>query len=310
MKYLLFIPMLLPFSLQGYELVKNSGKLGSPNYSVGLSSGLKEDNLKWNIAGPATIGGRTYNPDILSELEWKKLKSYYSKIALKGDDGRYALKLSAGYGVSYDGEVRDSDYLYSGRSGEFSRSISSGKGSESFDYLAALGYKYDIKNTLFILLVGYEWNEQHLKIKNAKGVIGAPTSAYAGLDSKYKTLWKGPYVGGDYEFRPTTNSKVMLGYSYHWLGYEGKGYWNLRADFAQNPSFKHTGNGSGHKMNMQVDYDITSNWSLNLKGEYRKFKIENGDDITYFSNGASGYNKLNEVKWESYALMLGVGYRF
>lgn len=311
MKYaLLASALLLPFSAQAYELVKNSNKMGNPNYSIELSSGLKEDNLKWNIAGPTTIGGATYNPDVLSELEWRKMKSSYTRLSIKGDDGRYALKLSASYGIAYDGEVQDSDYMYSGRQGEFSRSISDGTGSESYDFLAALGYKYDISNTLFVLLVGYEWNEQHMKIKNAKGVIGAPTSAYAGLDSEYKTLWRGPFIGGDYQFRPTNNSEVTLGYSYHWLDYEGKGYWNLRSDFAQDPSFKHTGSGGGHKFNLQVDYDITQRWSLNLKGEYRNFEIKDGNDYTYFSNGSSGYNKLNEVKWESYALMLGVGYRF
>jgi len=296
--------------LEAYELNKESLTKKGARYSLELSTGLREDRLKWNIGGSISANGQVYNPDILSELEWKKLRSHYSKVTLKGDEGRFALKLSFGYGSSFDGEVRDSDYFYSGRSGEFSRSISDSKGSEFYDYLAAIGYKYDIfENSMFIFFLGYEQNIQKLKIKNGVSEI-PPSGAISGLDSRYETVWRNLFVGGDFQFRPTQNSELLLGYNYYWSSYEGKGYWNLRTDFSQNPSFKHTGNGGGYSLTLDYTYFFAQNWGANLKGEYKDMKIKNGDDITYFSNNTSSRTNLKEVDWSSYYLNLGLTYRF
>lgn len=276
-----------------------------------LSAGLRNDNLRWSISGPVTIGGVSNTPDILSELEWKNMRSYYSKMTLKGDDRRFALKLSFGYGKSFEGKVRDSDYFYSGREGEFSRIVSDTTGSRSYDYLAALGYKYDIaQRYLFLFFLGYEQNMQKLRITNGNIEIPQNLASISGLDSRYETIWKSVFVGGDFQFRPTSSSELLMGYYYHWLDYEGKGYWNLREDLSQNPSFKHTGKGSGYRLNLDYNYYFSDNWGVNLKGEYRDFKIKDGDDLTYFSDGSSSVTKLNEVKWNLYELMVGVSYKF
>lgn len=311
MRYFFIFLLVFMVSANAYELHKESKSKKGARYSAELSAGLRNDNLKWNISGPITIGGVTNTPNVLSELEWKNMKSYYSKITLKGDEGRFALKLSFGYGKSFDGKVRDSDYFYSDRQGEFSRSSSDTTGSESYDYLAALGYKYDIlEKYLFLFFLGYEQNVQKLKITNGNIEIPQGFGTISGLDSRYETKWRGVFVGGDFQFRPTVNSEFLMGYYYHWLNYEGKGYWNLRSDFAQSPSFKHTGNGNGYTLNFDYNYYFSDNWGLNLKGEYKDFKIKDGDDLTYFSDGSSSVTKLNEVKWDSYNIVAGVSYKF
>lgn len=310
MKKAAFLFTTLIVSTQAYDTYSQEVENPKAKYYIELSTGLREDNLKWNIAGPAVIGGVTYNPNILSELEWKNLKTWYNKIDLKGDQGRFALKLSFGYGQTFEGDVQDSDYLYSGRGGEFSRSKSDPKNSEMFDYLAALGYKYNItESSLFIFFVGYEWNQQKLKMKN--GVQEIPASgSFNGLDSKYETLWQGALIGGDLDLALTPSQRLLLSYSYHFLDYEGKGYWNLRTDFQQDPSFKHEADGGGHKVNLEYTYFLNRHLGLNLKGEYRYYKVENGKDHTYFSNGSTSTTKFNESVWESYGVNAGITYRF
>lgn len=301
---------MLAASLQAYDTYNGQAADPKAKYYVELSSGIRQDTLKWNISGPSVIGGVTYNPDILSELEWKDLKTWYNKIDLKGDEGRFALKLSFGYGSTYDGDVRDSDYLYSGRTGEFSRSKSEAKDSSMYDYLASLGYKYNLsESSLFIFFLGYEWNQQKLKIKNGVQEIPA-TGSINGLDSKYETLWQGAFIGGDFDLTLTPSQKLLLGYSYHFLDYEGKGYWNLRTDFQQDPSFKHTANGGGHKINLEYTYFLNTNLGLNLKGEYRYYKVKDGNDDTYYSNGTSSSTGFNEAVWTSYMVNAGITYRF
>ena len=52
-------------------------KVGA-NYSLGFEIGERTDELLWNIGNADFISnGITYHPDILSELQWNDISSYY-----------------------------------------------------------------------------------------------------------------------------------------------------------------------------------------------------------------------------------------
>jgi hypothetical protein len=50
--------------------------------------------------------------------------------------------------------------------------------------------------------------------------------------------------------------------------------------------------------------------SISLNGNYQKWDTDPGTDKTFFADGSTVTIPLNEVNWESWAIMLGANCRF
>ena len=83
----------------------NANKL---NNSIFYGFGERQSEVDWNIAG--NLLGT--NPNVISELEWKKIKSHQFLLGSVLQDGDYFLKFFGEYGYVYDGRNQDSDYNY------------------------------------------------------------------------------------------------------------------------------------------------------------------------------------------------------
>jgi hypothetical protein len=131
-----------------------------------------------------------------------------------------------------------------------------------------------------------------------------------GLDSTYTAYWYGPWLGmqADYAF----NEKISLttGLQVHFVEFYAQADWNLRSRFAHPVSFEHEAEGTGVVWNFKGFYRLNEQWSALLNANIQNWEADDGTDRTFFSDGGVGRSQLNEVKWESYALMTGVQYRF
>lgn len=214
--------------------------------NLDLTFGLRKDTLRWNIAD--TDG----TPNILSELAWTNIE--IAELKLRGDhtaNSGWHVRATTAYGWIYDGKNQDSDYNGNGRTLEFSRSNNDAKNGNTLDVSLALGHRFRINQDAaqppiyLIPLLGYSQHEQQLRITNGHQTIPA-TGAFAGLNSTYRTKWKGPWLGLELLGEGANNLSSFLLVEYHIADYYAEANWNLRTDFQHPKSFEHWANGKGY----------------------------------------------------------------
>ena len=281
---------------------------------LSLSTGFRVDDLNWNIAG--NISGS--NPNVLSELTWSDLETLQAAVRGRALVNEWLyLRGSLGYGWTLSGENQDSDFSGNDRTQEYSRSSNSADGSTVLDAALGLGYQFAFFSGKFRLspLLGYSYSSQALSLKDGVQVIATPgktppAGPIQGLDSTYDASWMGPWLGIDLSFDISESLTLLGSFEYHWATFEGEGDLNLRNDLAHPTSFDHQADGKGFLIMLGAEYLLTGPWSLNLAFTYLKWSTDPGLDRLYYANGSVAETRLNEVNWDSYALMLGLVYRF
>ena len=284
-----------------------------PELSFQIEGGYRTDDLDWNIAG--NLQGSS--PNILSELTWEDVEIYQLKIKGKfdvGDGGSLPfttfVKGEFGYGWIVDGDNQDSDFEGDNRTLEVSRSTNSTDGDDVIDLSFGFGFSFHfLKDKLSLSPVfGFSYNEQNLNITDFFQTI-PPAGPFAGT-STYKTEWKGLWAGFDIKYLPTTKFSLFGSFEYHWGDYEAEADWALRPDFAHPRSFIHEDDFSGISVSGGASYDLTTKWSCGINATYLKWKTDVGTDRTFFADGSTSETQLNQVNWESLAVMVSIAYSF
>ncbi len=280
-----------------------------------VSTGYRIDGFDWNIAGDA----RGNNPNVLSELTWRDLRTFQAEGAVRTFmNDVFCLRASLAYGRIYDGGVQDSDFARNNRTQEFSRSDNSANDGDTLDALAGLGYQFKTGRLRFIPLAGYSYHKQNLTLKNGfqtlsvpvPGETPAPVGPIAGLHSSYDATWKGPWLGFDLFFQACERLALLGTFEYHWADYEAKADFNLRNDLAHPVSFEQEADGTGFVLKVGAAYALKGPWSLGLNVKYEQWSTDPGMDHAYDVHGSSVATRLNEVNWNSLAIMLSLTYRF
>ena len=75
-------------------------------------------------------------------------------------------------------------------------------------------------------------------------------------------------------------------------------------------SFEHDADGQGIVLYADWNIFFKQNWALNLSGIYQTWDTDAGLDRVFTADGDILETRLNEVEWSSFAIMLGVIYRF
>jgi hypothetical protein len=279
-------------------------------FKTSLKKGYQRNNLNWNIAAP---GDR---PNILSELQWKKISSQMVEAGLTityADSLQFEGNL--GYGYTFYGRNQDSDYYLNNRQGEFSRSNNASNSGSILDFSTAVGYQFMFGNNATYAFhltpkAGFSYHSQLFKMTDGVQTIPA-YGGFAGLNSSYEATWLGPWAGITAEMLFAGQVSLQNSIAYHLTKYQGTGNWNLREDLQHPKSFKHKANGDGIVISSSAGYLINSDWTVRLSADYQRWKADRkGIDTVFGSYGGIGHTKLNEVNWNSYGFNLGVEYNF
>jgi hypothetical protein len=285
-----------------------------------LSAGYRTDQLNWHIAG--NLQGT--NPNVRSELSWSGLRIYQLKLANRTVImDRVYLRGHLDYGTVIAGDNQDSDYNGDDRTQEFSRSVNGVDGNDVWDGSIGVGPRFSFFASTMVVcpMIGYAISEQDLNIVDGYQVFTAPpfttpTGPIAGLDSRFQTRWKGPWLGVDLFFSipgttaPFTHVGVIFTGEYHWADYDAEADWNLRSDFAHPVSFSHEADGSGYMAGAAILFEIKNRWGFHAGMNVKEMTTEPGLDRTYYADGRTGDTRLNEVRWRSFTFEAGLSYRF
>lgn len=283
-----------------------------------LSTGYRQDELKWSIADPSGT------PNVLSELEWKNIQSWEAKAQahMLLIDIIY-LRASADYGRIFNGHNRDSDYAGDNRTLEFSRSKATSNQGEVFDFSGGAGWHFDIclcESVLQLVpLIGYSYSEQHYRDHDGVLVINSGFSplgdelplgdlgSFPGLHSNYRAKWRGPWIGVD-ALLPLCGYDLFATFEYHRTKYHGTAHWNLRTDFVRDFQQK-ANHGYGFYASTGFKKPLTCGGFWGLTGSYTWMKSGHGTDTTFFATGPET-TRFNGAKWYSWSILADVGIVF
>lgn len=276
-----------------------------------LNSGYRIDNLHWNIAGDLTGA----NPNILSELTWTKVRILQiNGLATAPLRQSLFLQGSMNWGVIILGNNQDSDYQGDNRTQEFSRSNNNGNGDNALDLSVALGYNLTGNKSKFRLapMIGFAFNQQNLRLTDGYQTINidpdtktvGDTGPISGLNSTYKASWFGPWLGTGFTGNLSPKLTLLFGFEYHLANYYGEGNWNLRDDLTHPISFTHNADGNGYIWSAGANFSPSPQLNLTLKYYSSAWFAGPGIDRVFGADGAMGETCLNEVIWNSRAVML------
>jgi hypothetical protein len=310
----IFVFFILLLSLLSFLLCPRFAQSADIKTDLSLSTGYRVDDLNWSIAG--NLSGT--NPNVLSELTWSDLQTLQAAVTGRAlvNEWLYA-RGSFGYGWAFSGTTLDCDFSGNDRTQEYSRSTGSADGSTVLDAAIALGYQFSLLSRRLRLspLLGYSYSAQALTLKDGVQVIATPgltppAGPIQGLDSTYDASWLGPWLGIDLSFEITERLLLFASFEYHWASFDAEANLNLRNDLAHPKSFEQDADGKGWIIALSADYVLEGSWSLSLAFTYQKWSTDPGVDRLHYATGSIAETRLNEVNWDSYALMLGIVYRF
>jgi hypothetical protein len=286
-----------------------------PRLDLTLGADYRQAEMDWNIAGD--IFGT--HPNVQSQLRWDDLEIAQVNAALHAELDQVVVEAKGAYGGIVDGSNQDSDYLADNRQLEFSRSDNKG-GGELTEGSLGVGYRLRLDGkaaghyTFIIPMLGYSLLRQNLQIRDGVQTIPA-AGPFTGLDSRYDTEWRGPWLGAVLQMAAGPRTMLVLAMDYHWAEYEAKADWNLREDLAHPVSFRHAGTGSGIVAALTLIHDLTRHWSVMARLEAEHWRIDAGRDTLYAVDPDTGVKqtlvtRLNAVEWQSHAAGVAVRYRF
>lgn len=266
-----------------------------------LASGYRTDKLNWNIS--------VCCPKALSELSWKNLKTYQ----LTGG-GRTLWKNSIymrgslSYGWTRDGDTRDSDYrLENSGAVETIRSNSKADDGSTLDASIGLGYPFTFKSERLkiIPLLGYSYHKQKLTRKD--GFQSIPSyQSLEGLSDTFIAQWTGAWIGADLLYKLRKRLTLAGSIEYHWADYKADKDFNRRADLK---SISQDANGTGVIISISGDYAITEQLSIDIKVTHQEWSTGSGMNKFFKTDGTTDVTRLNEVNWDSQAVMVGIAYK-
>lgn len=270
-----------------------------------VSSGIALDRLEW------TIGPSSSFP--ISELVFEGTiwqTTFTTQWA--SDASRWFFEGTAGFGSVLSGSVVDSDFSLPQMQGLSSRSDSDIDGHNSLLFSLEGGYRiWTTDRWVVSLISGFTWTQVRYQIKNGDQTFPSGGANLSGLNSEYRARWYGPNIGFRWntDLRPLPLFFFLEGRFWPVIQYSGKGTWNLRADFEQDPSFTHKDdNGYGGDVTATLRYPITNHWILEGGWTGRFLRTSNGTDRTFFSNGTEGKISLLDVSQDTHWFRLGLQY--
>lgn len=253
---------------------------------LSLGAGYQQENFRWSIAG----NSNGQNPNIYSELKWKKIGGPSIHAALQWNIWK-ALFIDAAYSRAFltTGTVSDKDYAGDNRTQNIYDETFSGR--EGFLQSFAAGVGYNIlqqKKWTLAPAIGYTILKQRL-------FLADPGGTYSNLHSSYQTNWKGPYIKINTSLQINNHLKLAAGLGFQQLNYTAKANWNLIDAFSHPLSFKDDAKGYG--LDGNIRYIVALGKAVNVYAGLSGYHSQTsaGVDELYLATGEVRKTQFNEA---------------
>jgi hypothetical protein len=290
------------------------------NFVVTPSIAYRYDVFKWSIPH-----SRFTNKKV-SELIWKNhIIQPGIKIETEPKTNQFTFLGQAKYGYILQNQSKSWDYdwwVQKDNTGNIishlhSKTLSSVRGNV-LDLSGAIGYSVNLFNyNLLTFYLGYDYSDY--RNKNYGSFQLAYNANYLEhpfnkLVSKYYFNTQDPWVGISLKTLLNDKFSITPTVKYYSFKYIGKGYWLLRDDFKQNPSFKHTAKGQGLGFDVDFLYKYNDNLDLKINLATQKFKMKKGQDQTFYATDIRGpevtsIGKLFDLSFISSSISAGIKYK-
>jgi opacity protein-like surface antigen len=288
---------------------------------VGARAWYTSGYTKWNF----TAGDPPVNP--LSELRWRGTDTVIAEANVDLVWRTLVVMLRLGGGRPHDGAFLDDDFFSDNYRDRFSHTRSGIDDSHIFYAMGDVGYRalqwHDAMSGtrgFLDVFVGYQYQEEKYVAFGLTGTFGllpfipiepqaVPTSTKVITHTyRFHSLRLGARavvpLGGKFAFRL---GGVLLPYTRTEL----EDIHHLRTDFAQDPSGRSRADGGfGYQVDAGLTYRV---WKgLSVEAGYRVWRLDSGSgtETTFFSDGTTARDKLNEIIVERGGPYFGLQYRF
>jgi hypothetical protein len=291
------------------------------NFIVTPSVAYRYDVFKWSIPSDR------FPQKKLSELVWKNhIIQSGIKIETEPTPNQFTFLGQVKYGYILNNHSKSWDldwFVHKDRLGNIvseqnskTRSVVRGN---ILDLSGAIGYSVNLfNNNLLTFYFGYDYS--NYRNKN----YGARQLAYNQNDllylsnklfQKYYFKTQSPWLGLSLNTPLNDKFSITPTIKLYSFNYIGKGYWVLRDDLEQNPSYKHNAKGTGLGFNLDFVYKYTKNLELTINLETKKFKMKTGKAQAFYVdqtilNPKVSTDKLYDLSLVSSAISVGLKYKF
>jgi hypothetical protein len=263
-------------------LLQGASVFGQDRLQVQVSGGYTREDLNWSIAGNSA----GQNPNIYSELKWRAVGGISTGAALSWQLWRRLVVFAEGSRVfTLSGTASDRDYGGDNRTNPvYGQSFESHSGYAYTSFLGA-GYRLWEGGRLELTpAVGYGFSGQRLSIQGD-----------GGLNSWYKTGWKGAVVRVSGVLKIDGRWGLLFGGAYHQVNYRADADWNLIRTFSHPVSFRHWADGYGLDGELGIKYATGRHVAVVLAGDYFTGRTGKGIDELYLASGQTSQTQLNGV---------------
>ena len=259
--------------------------------AISLSAIQQHDDFKWSIAGD--LNGE--NPNILSELSWKDLRSrgfkLETEIPLKK---QFFFKGAFSQLYILNGTATDIDYADDGRQTPVFRADLNSNDGYFRNYQLQIGTYLRYKKIEISPYLGYVQQKQFLILSDDQL-----------LKSSYKSFWKGIAAGIDLSTQ-LRKFNIKASTQYHQLCYNAYADWNLIDEFAHPLSFKHVAKGFMVSQDLGLSYKMSKHIRPFLNVAYGYWSTGAGIDELFYADGRTAKTRLNDVSRNSYHIGIGL----
>ena len=299
-KYIVLLFLLPASILSKAQRVINPEPAARPaRLTFALSAGYQSEDLRWSIAG--NMQGA--NPNILSELKWKKLAGPTLEAAVKWKCWKsFELRSTFSRHFITSGSVTDMDYQGDNRTNRsYYGAFDANKGM-SFSWRTTLEYPLHLSRLVTLTpSLGYALHEQSLYLLSSD-----QTGTAAGLKSTYATKYEGAVLGLRGDLRFSTHLSLEAALFYDIVRYRGRANWNLISTFRHPISFEDQANGFNLEGNVKLNYSLNSRWMLFLTADILHSETGTGTDWLYLQTGQNVPTQFNGAVRDYFRTAIGV----
>ena len=286
------------------------------NFIVTPSVGYRYDVFKWSIPNSEFTNKK------LSELIWKNYiiqPGIKIEIEPKSNQFTFLGQIKYGYILKNLSESWDYDWYVAPDetgniiSGLYSKTKSAVKGN-ILDLSGAIGYSVNLfSNNLLTFYLGYDYTDYRnknygfLQLAYNQNKLEYPFNK---LGSKYYFKTQSPWIGLSLNASLNDKFSIIPTIKLYSFKYIGKGYWLLRDELKNNPSFKHNAKGTGLGFDVDFIYKYSDNFDFKINIEVKNLNMKSGQKKTFFRNCERVDNgKLFDLSLISSSITAGFRYK-